>query len=121
MIVIGVDPHKQTHTAAAVDRQTGELLGELTVKGNEEGHARLLEWARELAGERGFALEDCRQVSCRLERFLIGRGERGGAGAAEVDGRGAPRGPQQREVGRDRRVGGRAGRDPRARPARGPA
>jgi transposase len=43
MIVIGVDPHKQTHTAAAVDRQTGELLGELTVRGNEEGHARLLE------------------------------------------------------------------------------
>jgi transposase len=76
MIVIGVDPHKQTHTAAAVDRRTGELLGELTVRGNEEGHARLLEWARELAGERGFALEDCRQVSCRLERFLIGRGER---------------------------------------------
>jgi transposase len=76
MIVIGVDPHKQTHTAAAVDRQTGELLGELTIRGDDEGHARLLEWARELAGERGFALEDCRQVSCRLERFLIGRGER---------------------------------------------
>ena len=76
MIVVGVDPHKQTHTAAAVDRQTGELLGELTVRGNEEGHARLLEWARELGGERSFALEDCRQVSCRLERFLIGRGER---------------------------------------------
>src|SRR5215207_7150690 len=75
MIVIGVDPHKQTHTAAAIDRQTGELLGELTVRGNEEGHARLLEWARELGGERSFALEDCRQVSCRLERFLIGRGE----------------------------------------------
>src|SRR5215207_10665627 len=75
MIVIGVDPHKQTHTAAAVDRQTGELLGELTVRGNEEGHARLLEWARELGGERSFALEDCRQVWCRLERFLIGRGE----------------------------------------------
>jgi transposase len=76
MIVIGVDPHKQTHTAAAVDRSTGELVGELTVKGDQEGHARLLEWARELGGERRFALEDCRQVSCRLERFLIGRGER---------------------------------------------
>jgi hypothetical protein len=75
MIVIGVDPHKQTHTAAAVDGRTSELLGELTVRGNEEGHARLLEWARELGGERRFALEDCRQVSCRLERFLIGRGE----------------------------------------------
>ena len=76
MIVIGVDPHKRTHTAAAVDQRTGELIAELTVQGNQEGHARLLEWARELDPERGFALEDCRQVSCRLERFLIGRGER---------------------------------------------
>ena len=65
MIVIGVDPHKQTHTAAAVDRSTGELVGELTVRGNQEGHARLLEWARELGGERGFALEDCRHLSRR--------------------------------------------------------
>jgi transposase len=76
MIVIGVDPHKQTHTAAAVGRQTGELLGELTVKGTEEGHARLLEWGRSLGSERLFALEDCRQVSGRPERFLVGRGER---------------------------------------------
>jgi transposase len=43
MIVVGVDPHKQTHTAVAVDRQTGELLGGLTVRAGEEGHARLLE------------------------------------------------------------------------------
>lgn len=76
MIVIGVDPHKQTHTAAAVDRQTGELGGELTVSSREEGHARLIEWARERSDERVFALEDCRHVSCRLERFLVGRGER---------------------------------------------
>jgi len=76
MIVIGVDPHKQTHTAAAVERQTGELVGELTVGGDGEGHGRLLEWARGRSGERVFALEDCRHVSCRLERFLVGRGER---------------------------------------------
>jgi transposase len=76
MIVIGVEPHKQTHTLAAVDRATGELRGEPTVGAREEGHARLLEWARSLDPERLFALEDCRPVSCRLERFLIGRGER---------------------------------------------
>jgi hypothetical protein len=28
MIVSGVEPHRQTHTAAAVDRQAGELLGD---------------------------------------------------------------------------------------------
>jgi transposase len=114
MIVIGVDPHKQTHTAAAVDRQTGELLGELTVRTGEEGHARLLEWARALGGERCFALEDCRQVSCRLERFLIGRGERVVRVPPKLMAGAPARGPQQGQVGLDRRAGGRACGDPRA-------
>jgi transposase len=42
----------------------------------QEGHERLLEWARDLGSERRFALEDCRHVSGRLERELIARGER---------------------------------------------
>ena len=76
MIVIGVDPHKQTHTAAVVDERSGELCGERTVKARREGHEQLLGWARSLGGERLWALEDCRHVSISLERFLLGRGER---------------------------------------------
>jgi transposase len=76
MIVIGVDPHKATHTAAAVDGRTSESLSDLTVRARDEGHERLLAWAVGLASERTWALEDCRHVSGRLERFLIGRGER---------------------------------------------
>jgi transposase len=77
LITIGIDPHKDTHTAAAVKDATGELLGELTVSGTEEGHERLLAWARELAeeGELRFALEDCRHVNGRLERSLLAAGE----------------------------------------------
>ena len=75
MIVLGIDPHKKSHTAVAVQAATGELLGELTVPATQQGHARLLAWARALASERRFALEDCRHVSGRLERFLIERGE----------------------------------------------
>jgi transposase len=76
VIVIGVDPHKQTHTAAAVERATGELRGERTVKARQQGYGQLLAWARSLAGERLWALEDCRHVSLGLERFLLARGER---------------------------------------------
>jgi transposase len=76
VIVIGVDPHKQTHTAAAVDAVVGEVGGERTVKARREGHARLLEWARSLASDRPWALEDCRHVSISLERFLLASGER---------------------------------------------
>jgi transposase len=76
LIVIGVDPHKQSHTAAAVEQLTGELRGERTLKARRQGHQQLLAWARSFADERLWALEDCRHVSVALERFLLGSGER---------------------------------------------
>jgi transposase len=76
VIVIGVDPHKATHTAAAVDDGLGELVGERTVQARQPGHEQLLAWARGLGDERLWALEDCRHVSVSLERFLLQRGER---------------------------------------------
>ena len=76
MIVIGIDPHKQTHTAAAVEQTTGELRAERTVKARARGHEQLLAWARTLDSARLWALEDCRHVSGSLERFLLARGER---------------------------------------------
>jgi transposase len=76
MIVIGTDPHKQSHTAAALDARTAEQLDSLTAKAREAGHERLLAWARALDSERVWALEDCRHVSGGLERFLLRSGER---------------------------------------------
>jgi transposase len=75
MIVIGIDPHMQSHTACAVDGRTGELLSEITVDAGREGHARLLSWGRRLGGQLLFCIEDCRHVSAGLERLLLGRGE----------------------------------------------
>jgi transposase len=76
VITIGIDPHKRTHTAVAVS-SVGELLAELTIPAEDSGHRRLLAWAQGLhAGEvRRFALEDCRGVNGRLERFLLEAGE----------------------------------------------
>jgi transposase len=76
MIVLGADTHKRSHTLAAVAAGTSELLGERTVPVGRRGFGALLVWARSLDGERAWALEDCRQVSGSLERFLIQRGER---------------------------------------------
>ncbi len=76
MMVIGVDPHKQTHTAAAIEGRTAELLDDLTVSARDEGHERLLAWARSLGEERTWAIEDCRHVSGSFERFLLRAGER---------------------------------------------
>jgi transposase len=76
MIVIGTDTHKRTHTCAAVDGATGRLAGELTAPARDPGFRELLAWGRELAGERIWAIEDCRHVSGSLERFLVATGER---------------------------------------------
>lgn len=75
MIVIGVDAHKATHTATAVNRLTAEFIDERKVKAREAGHQELLEWAMALDEERVWAIEDCRNLSGGLERMLLLAGE----------------------------------------------
>jgi transposase len=76
MIVIGSDAHKRSYTCQAVVGGTGELRSSETVTATSAGHERLLAWARSEDGERVWAVEDCRNVSGKLERFLLARGER---------------------------------------------
>lgn len=71
MIVIGVDVHKQSVTAVAVD-EAGRMLDERTVL---VGSDELIGWAAGLSAERLWALEDCRQLTPWLERQLLGLGE----------------------------------------------
>jgi transposase len=71
MIVIGVDVHKHSLTAVAVD-EAGRLLNEQTVSAAD---GELLAWARDLGEERLWALEDCRQLTRALERQLLDGGE----------------------------------------------
>ena len=72
MVVIGIDPHKHTHTAVAVD-QVGRRLGQVTVGSDEAGLLRLWGWAGRF-GDRRWAVEDGRGVAGRLVRSLIGMG-----------------------------------------------
>jgi len=76
MIVIGTDAHKRSYTCQAVGAGTGELRSSETVPATSAGHARVLGWARGQDPERVWAIEDCRNVSGKLERFLLARGER---------------------------------------------
>ena len=76
MIVIGTDTHKRTHALAAVDNGTGRVRGHREIPADEDGHLVAMKWARGLDNERVWAIEDCRQVSRRLEQALIAAGER---------------------------------------------
>jgi transposase len=76
MVLLGVDPHKDTHTVVAVD-QAGRQPGQTSVAARTLGHAELLGWARHRwLEERVWAVEDCRHVTGRLERDLLAAGER---------------------------------------------
>jgi transposase len=76
MIVIGSDAHKRNCACAAVAAGTGELRGDEAVAATRAGHERLLAWARGIDDDRVWAVEDCRNVSGKFERFLLARGER---------------------------------------------
>jgi transposase len=71
MIVIGVDVHKHSLTAVAVD-EAGRMLDEKTVTVADD---ELPAWASRLGEERLWALEDCRQLTRWLERQLLSAGE----------------------------------------------
>jgi transposase len=70
MIVVGVDVHKQSLTAVAVD-EVGRSVAEQTVGSAKE----LVSWSASLHEERLWAVEDCRQLSGALERALLAAGE----------------------------------------------
>jgi transposase len=76
MVVVGADVHKRKHTFVAVDA-VGRKLGEKTVKATTAGHIAAIMWAREQFGtELKWGIEDCRNMSARLERDLISADQR---------------------------------------------
>jgi transposase len=73
MVVIGIDPHKSSHTAVAVD-ETGRKLAQHTVPATPDGLLRLRTWASTLHPQPRWAVEDGRGIAGRLVRTLIGHG-----------------------------------------------
>jgi transposase len=71
MIVVGVDVHKHSLSAVAIDE-----LGRTVAAHAGPVDESVLEWARSFAEERLWALEDCRHVTRGLERALLTAGER---------------------------------------------
>ena len=64
MVLLGIDPHKDTHTVVVVD-QAGRQLDQRTVPARTLGHGELVGWARAHWPERLWAVEDCRHVTGR--------------------------------------------------------
>ena len=72
---IGIDPHKATHTAVAIN-ETETVLGELTIPADRYQTKRLIDWAQNLDGDgRLWAVEAAGGLGHLLSQQLIAHGE----------------------------------------------
>ena len=73
-VMIGVDPHKASHTAVAID-ESEQALGELTIRASTTQVQRLLDWAEPYA-ECTWAIEGAGGLGYLLAQQLLSAGER---------------------------------------------
>lgn len=73
-VTIGIDPHKGSHTAVAVDERETRLGG-LRVRSGSDQLARLMEWAKAWP-ERTWAVENASGLGYLLAQQLVTAGER---------------------------------------------
>src|SRR4051794_22662783 len=98
--VVGVDTHRDAHSAAAIAVSTGALLGQATVAADAFGYKRLLRFARQhTKARRVWAIESSGSFGSGLATFLLAHGE----WVVEVERPKRPRAPRRREVRRARR------------------
>jgi Transposase len=74
-LVIGVDTHKHTHTAAVVVAATGAMVAQVTVAAAPVGYRQLLAWADHQSGRRVWAIEGTGGYGAGLTRFLAAHAE----------------------------------------------
>jgi transposase len=75
-VVIGVDTHKHTHTAAVVTAATGAMVNQATVAATPAGYQQLLALATQQPGQRIWAIESTGGYGAGLTRFLHANAER---------------------------------------------
>jgi transposase len=74
-LVIGVDTHKETHTAAVVAAATGAVIAQATVTATPAGCRQLLALADRQIGRRVWAIESTGGYGAGLTRFLHSHAE----------------------------------------------
>jgi len=73
VFIIGIDPHKGSHTAAVIDRDE-RVVGELTVQADRRQRSRLLGWAASFE-PRLWAIEGATGHGALLAQQLVASGE----------------------------------------------
>lgn len=74
MAIIGIDPHKATHMAVAIDGDE-QAIARLEVRADRAQTQRLLAWAAPLGAERTWAIESAGGLGKLLSQELVAAGE----------------------------------------------
>ena len=73
-VIIGIDPHKATHMAVAIDGDE-RAIARLEVRADRAQTQRLLAWAAPLGAERTWAIESADGLGKLLSQQLVAAGE----------------------------------------------
>ena len=73
-MLIGVDPHKSTHTATAVEPDTNREVASIRIEATLREYRRMLTWAARWP-QRRWAIENAEGLGRHLASWLLARGE----------------------------------------------
>ena len=73
-MIIGIDPHKMSHTANAVDPATNTTAASLRIDASLARYRELMRWAKQFP-DRRWAVENARWLGRHLAQWLVARGE----------------------------------------------
>jgi len=74
MMLIGIDPHKSTHTATAVEPVTNQQVASVRIEATLGEYRRMLTWAARWP-QRRWAIENAEGLGRHLASWLLARGE----------------------------------------------
>ena len=74
MMLIGIDPHKTTHTATAVEPHTNQEVASIRIDASLREYRRMLSWANQWP-QRRWAVENAEGLGRHLTSWLLARGE----------------------------------------------
>jgi transposase len=74
MMLIGIDPHKSTHTATAVDPDTHQEIASIRIETSLGEYRRMLTWAARWPHRR-WVIENAEGLGRHLASWLLARGE----------------------------------------------
>src|SRR3954454_6650158 len=74
MMLIGIDPHKASHTATAVEPGTNQEVASIRIDATLKEYRRMLTWAARWP-QRRWAIENAEGLGRHLASWLLARGE----------------------------------------------